>query len=771
MHLLAAKPGGIADGSEAVDLGQSPGDIVVLSAADSELSALAAAHARLGDGVPSLRLASLLNLSHNLSVDLYVEAVIGHARLVVVRLLGGVSYWPYGVEQVVECCRRRDIALALVPGDDQPDPELAGLGLVAPEAGHRLWQYCVHGGPENAANFLAYAASLLGRPSEWREPAALLRAGLYWPGLAHPGLEDLEPHWRAAAPVAAIVFYRALFQAANLAPVDDLVAALAARGINPLPLYVTSLKDPLAAATLEALFARAAPEVVLNATGFAVSTPGAARAATPFDNADCPVLQVVFSGGTEEAWRAGSAGLSARDLAMNVALPEVDGRIFCRAVSFKAEERYDRATETALVRYQSVADRIDFTADLAAAWLALRRTPAGERRVAVVLANYPNRDGRIGNGVGLDTPAATMTLLRAMAAAGYHLEDLPNDGAALMARLIAGPTNATGAATRAAAETLSRADYLDFFGRLAPAARAAVSARWGAPERDPMFRARGQGDGVFAIPALRFGNVAVAVQPARGYNIDPAASYHDPDLVPPHNYLAFHAWMRRRFGAHAVVHMGKHGNLEWLPGKALALSQECWPEAALGPLPHLYPFIVNDPGEGTQAKRRAAAVIIDHLTPPLTRAESYGPLRDLEQLVDEYYQASGLDPRRLKVLSEQILELCASTGLDRDCGVAAGDDAETRLTKLDTYLCELKEMQIRDGLHVFGESPVGGLLDDLLLALVRLPRNSGKEGEASLLRALAADLGLAGFDPLDCEMGERWRGLRPEALREGPMWR
>ncbi|MCZ6523315.1 MAG: cobaltochelatase subunit CobN, partial [Alphaproteobacteria bacterium] len=304
MHLLAAKPGGIADGSEAVDLGQSPGDIVVLSAADSELSALAAAHARLGDGVPSLRLASLLNLSHNLSVDLDVEAVIGHARLVVVRLLGGVSYWPYGVEQVVECCRGRDIALALVPGDDQPDPELAGLGLVAPEAGHRLWQYCVHGGPENAANFLAYAASLLGRPSEWREPAALLRAGLYWPGLAHPGLEDLEPHWRAAAPVAAIVFYRALFQAANLAPVDDLVAALAARGINPLPLYVTSLKDPLAAATLEELFARAAPEVVLNATGFAVSTPGAARAATPVENADGPGWPVVVAGGTPAGGRA-----------------------------------------------------------------------------------------------------------------------------------------------------------------------------------------------------------------------------------------------------------------------------------------------------------------------------------------------------------------------------------------------------------------------------------------------------------------------------------
>ena len=284
-----------------------------------------------------------------------------------------------------------------------------------------------------------------------------------------------------------------------------------------------------------------------------------------------------------------------------------------------------------------------------------------------------------------------------------------------------------------------------------------------------MFLAGELDCGRFAMPALRCGNVAVCLQPARGYNIDPASSYHDPDLPPPHGYLAFYAWLRDGVRAHAVVHFGKHGNLEWLPGKALALSAGCFPEAALGPLPHLYPFIVNDPGEGTQAKRRAQAVIIDHLTPPLTRAESYGPMRELERLVDEYADAAAVDPRRLGILSEEILSLMRITGLDIDCGIGRDDKADDALVKLDRYLCELKEMQIRDGLHVFGASPEGSQLRDLLVAIARTPRGPG-ERDASLIRALADDLRL-GFDPLAADLGDAWTGPRPATLEGGNAWR
>ena len=851
MHLLRAKAGAAVDETEAVDLGQTPGDVVFLSAADTELASLAGARAGFGPGVgggaggggggeggfPSLRLANLMQLGHPMSVDLYVESVVAKARLVVARVLGGAGYWPYGVEQLVETCRARAIPLALLPGDDQPDPELASLGSVSAESTHRLWQYCVHGGPANSRNLLAFAADLIGRPSEWREPAPLPRAGLYHPEAGACGLDEVVSRWVEGAPAAAVVFYRAHVQAANLAPVDALVRALRARGVNALPLYVSSLKDPVSADLVETMLGHARVRLVLNATGFAVATPGAPeRRRTPFDACGGPVLQVVLAGGREEDWARGAQGLSARDIAMNVALPEVDGRVLARAVSFKAEARFDALTECPIVAYAPRADRVAFTADLARAWIDLAAAPPARRRIAVVLANYPNRDGRIGNGVGLDTPAGTVELLRALAAAGYAVDGVPASGNALIEAIAAGPTNA-GASGREVRERLPLGDYLAFFAGLPGAVREAVRARWGNPEDDPYFlpaageeagtdtaeaseaagadagaaretaradqagtteagaieaeaaaeagaatRAgaaseagaagdaaaanRARTEGAFAVPALRFGNVVVGLQPARGYHIDPAATYHDPALVPPHGYLAFYAWLRRRARVHAVVHMGKHGNLEWLPGKALALSAECYPEAALGPLPHVYPFIVNDPGEGSQAKRRAQAVIVDHLTPPLTRAESYGPLADLERLVDEYYEAAGVDPRRLAVLRDEILDLAGRLGLDRDCGIAPGEEAGEALSKLDSYLCELKEMQIRDGLHVFGRSPDGEQLLDLLVALVRLPRGADEGAGASLTRALARDLGIDGdgFDPLDCDLGAAWTGPCPAAL-------
>ncbi|MGE5546668.1 MAG: cobaltochelatase subunit CobN [Solirubrobacterales bacterium] len=743
MHLLAAQPGSISGGSEAVDLSQSPGDIVILSAADTELACLAAARRRLGPA-PTLRLANLMRLAHHMSVDLYVEQIVERARAVVVRLLGGKSYWPYGVEQIAAACRRKAIPLAFLPGDDKPDPDLMREGTMAAADCERLWRWLAFGGIDNAEQALRFLAGL-----DWLEPRPLPPAGRYG---------DFADDGR---PVAAVVFYRALMLAGDTAPIDALMEALRHQGVNPAALYVHSLKDTVSAGVVESVLAEAKPDVILNATGFAVAAPGRPED-TPFAASDCPVLQVVLAGGSEEAWRDGTHGLGPRDIAMNVALPEVDGRVFTRAVSFKAADR-DDATQCDIARHRPVADRVRFVAELAARWSRLRRKPASARRIALVLANYPNRDGRLGNGVGLDTPAGTIEVLRAMADAGYAVRDLPADGNALVATLQAGPTNDwRGLATREVRESLPLPDYFAFFHTLPQAVQTAVRDRWGPPEGDPFFKKGALSCGEFLLPVMRFGAVAVGIQPARGYNVDPSSSYHDPDLVPPHSYLAFHAWLRDGFVADAVIHMGKHGNLEWLPGKSLALSEECYPEACLGPLPNLYPFIVNDPGEGTQAKRRTAAVIIDHLTPPLTRAESYGPLRELERLVDEYYEAAGLDPRRLAVLRAEILSLTAVAGLDADLGIKPGDDPDAALAKLDNHLCELKELQIRDGLHVFGQSPSGDQRIDLLVALARVPRGT-EPGDASLLRALADDLGL-GFDPLDCVLGEAWPGPRPLVL-------
>ncbi|HEV8680458.1 MAG TPA: cobaltochelatase subunit CobN, partial [Stellaceae bacterium] len=599
-----------------------------------------------------------------------------------------------------------------------------------------------------------------GEGQRWAEPAPLLRAGLYWPGQAMPSLNDIAAAWRGEAGVVPVIFYRALVQSGNTAPVDALIQALCARRLRPLPVFVHSLKGPEAAALLTDAFAAYRPDVILNSTGFSVAAAGGRD---PLQ-ADCPVLQVVFSGGDEESWRAGTRGLGPRDLAMNVALPEIDGRILARAVSFKEPLGRDPETEADLVGYRPVADRVAFVADLARNWARLRRKPPAERRVAIILANYPNRDGRIGNGVGLDTPQSAVTILRALHAAGYRTGELPEDASALMARLLAGPTNAQPHAP--ATETLSLAEYSFVFGSLPASVQERVAERWGAAEGDPFFRPGRVDCGHIAILGFVSGNVAVLIQPARGYNLDPKGTYHDPALVPPHSYFAAYAWLADSFRADAVIDLGKHGTLEWLPGKALALSAECFPEAVLGPLPHLYPFIVNDPGEGSQAKRRAQAVIIDHLTPPLTRAGSYGPQAELERLIDEYYEAARGDPRRVAPLAAEILERARAAGIDRDCGIAEGEDRAVALRKLDGFLCELKELQIRDGLHVFGESPRGERLDGLLVAFARTRRGSGAEAE-SLLRALAADLGL-GTDPLMLDLAEPWSGPRPAALAEKP---
>ena len=773
MHLLAALPGLVSDGAEPVDPDQSPADLIFLSAADTELAAMAAANSAAGGGPDSLRLAQLSWLSHPYAVDLYIDKTASRAKLVVMRALGGFPYWRYCMEQFSARLRDAECLFAALPGDDDMDEELLELSSVGRDDWHLLHRYCVEGGPANAGRFLQFCLHLIHGGPRPLPPSPLLKAGLYSPSVAEPDLESLKGSWKEGGRVAAIVLYRAWLQGGNTEPVDRLIGALEDRGMNPLPVFVSSLKDPVSVETVSRIFNGARPDIVLNLTGFAVGSPAetdVGRRATVLDRPGRPVLQVMLASGNEETWLEGDSGVPARDIAMNVSLPEVDGRLTTRAVAFKSQSDMDEATQCPIAGHRARKDRIEFVADLAENWVRLAETPVHRRRIAIVLANYPNKDGRIANGVGLDTPASTVRLLNALRSTGHEIHGAPETGAELMEMILSGPTNRMGPpGETGSGNSLALADYLEAWRRLPAGVRESVRDRWGSPEDDPAFSA-----GRFTIAAHTLGNAVVAVQPARGYNIDPVDTYHCPDLVPPHGYFAFYFWLRNRFGAHAVVHLGKHGNLEWLPGKAVALSRECMPEAALGPMPNIYPFIVNDPGEGTQAKRRSQAVIIDHLTPPLTRAESHGLHAELESLIDEYHEAAGVDPRRISSLRSRILEAMESSRMDIDAGVGEADDADSRLRKLDAYLCELKEAQIRDGLHVFGEAPEGRLLRDLALALVRCPRGDGLFGKASLIRAMAADLALDdGFDPLDCDMSAEWNGPRPMALAgiSGDAWR
>ncbi|MFI7858699.1 cobaltochelatase subunit CobN [Pseudomonas promysalinigenes] len=767
MHLLRTQPGGFVPDDSIADLGQTPAELVILCSGDSHLALLAETAEQLPDDFPSMRLANPMQVQNHASVDLYVDRVLRHAKLILVSLHGGVGYWRYGVEQLVELASR-GVQLILVPGDDRPDPELTGLGTVTGEAAERLWHYLRQGGKSNAVNlFHCLASQWLGRDYSWDEPQPLPRTSVYHPGKPNARLEDWYSHWATDYPVAPLLFYRSHLQAANTAFIDVFCERLQAAGLNPLPIAVASLKDSACLEQVEAWLDEVGAEVLINTTGFALSSPERPNL-RPLRR-DIPVLQAICAQDNQPGWEASEQGLGARDLAMHIALPELDGRIITRPVSFKDMAWRSERSQSDVVCYRAHPERMDFVAELARRWVELARLPNRQKRVALVLANYPTRDGRIGNGVGLDTPAAALNILKALQAEGYPVAALPDSGTQLIHQLLGGVTNdLEHIDQRPCAQSLSLADYQAAFARLPEANRQAVLQRWGTPEQDPMYRG-----GRLMVAGLRFGLTFVGIQPARGYQVDPSAVYHDPDLVPPHGYLAFHFWLRHAFAADAVIHVGKHGNLEWLPGKGVGLSAQCWPDALLGPLPNIYPFIVNDPGEGAQAKRRTQAVIIDHLMPPLTRAETYGPLRHLEQLADEFYEAQLLDPRRARELQRDILELVKANHIDRELQLEGQlDDAALWLPRLDTYLCDLKESQIRDGLHIFGQSPQARLRIDTLLALLRVERGDGRGGNASLLRALAKAFEL-GFDPLDSDLGQAWSGPRPaslQALLQG-VWR
>ncbi|WP_116826131.1 cobaltochelatase subunit CobN [Pseudomonas syringae] len=762
MHLLRTQPGGFVPDDNIADLGQTPAELVILCSGDSSLALLAEAARQLPEDYPSLRLANPMQVQNHASVDLYVDEVLRHAKVILISLHGGIGYWRYGVERLMELAAR-GVQVILVPGDDRPDPELSDLSTVPAVERDRLWQFLRQGGLQNALQlYNCMASRWLDRDYSWVEPAPLPRTAIYHPRLASAQLADWQADWLAEQPVVALLFYRSHLQAANTGFIDEFCVRLQAQGINPLPIAVASLKEPGCFTQVEDWLDEAETELILNTTGFAQSSPEAPHL-RPFRR-NVPVIQAICAQDNEPAWQASEQGLGARDLAMHIALPELDGRIISRPISFKDLAWRSERSQSDVVCYRAQPDRMDFVAQLARRWIELARLPNGEKRVALILANYPTRDGRIGNGVGLDTPAAALNILRAMQAEGYLLAPLPDTGTELIQQLLGGVTNDLDSIDqRPCHQSMALEEYLAAFNELPQENRDAVNARWGTPDTDPMFRS-----GRMMIAGLRFGLTFIGIQPARGYQVDPSAVYHDPDLVPPHGYLAFYFWLRKAYGAHAVVHVGKHGNLEWLPGKGVGLSRTCWPDAVLGAMPNIYPFIVNDPGEGAQAKRRTQAVIIDHLMPPLTRAETYGPLRNLELLADEFYEAQMLDPRRARELQRDILELVRETHIDRELALGenldSDADAALWLPRLDTYLCDLKESQIRDGLHIFGQSPQGRLRIDTLLALLRIPRGDGRGAQSSLLRALSKAFELD-FDPLNCELAEPWIGPRPAALQ------
>ena len=488
-------------------------------------------------------------------------------------------------------------------------------------------------------------------------------------------------------PAALIVFYRALLMAGDTGPITALMEAVSREGLAPVTVAVSSLKDPTIGADLQHLIAARHPKIILNATAFSALRDDGTSV---LDIADVPVLQLVLAGSSRAAWADSARGLSAADQAMHVVLPELDGRVLTRAISFKEPDTVDSALEYACVRHRPDPGRTAYVAGLAAAWVRLGAKPRAERRLALILSDYPAREGRAGYAVGLDSVQSAAQIGRLLQGEGFDV------GAGIAADDVEALLNDTGGEDL----IIPFASYQPWLAALPRRLQDDIAATWGGPAEDPAAR-----DDGFHFRLIRTGKTIVSVQPDRGARIDRKAGYHDATVPPRHGYVAFYAWLREAFKIDALVHLGTHGTLEWLPGKSLALSESCWPEAVLGPIPVIYPFIVNNPGEAVQAKRRIAAVTVGHLTPPPRQAGLHGRLAELENLVEEYVAADGLDRRRMTALEQAIMDEAHACGFAGECGLSRTDTGRDAIARLDARLCDIKEMSIRDSFHVFGCPP------------------------------------------------------------------
>ncbi|QFZ18050.1 cobaltochelatase subunit CobN [Saccharothrix syringae] len=641
-----------------------------------------------------------------------LPALLEGTDLVVVRILGGRRTWEEGLDHLLAGPR----PVVVLGGEQNPDAELMELSTAPAGVCAEAHAYLAHGGAANLAqlhDFLSDTVLLTGHGFSAPEPAPT------W------GILDRETGTTPTGPTIAVLYYRAHHVAGNTAFVHALCDAIEAKGGTPLPIFCASLRSADESLLAELRKADTLVVTVLAAGGTTPATASAGGDDEAWDVGalaalDVPILQGLCLTTSRTAWDENDDGLSPLDTATQVAIPEFDGRIITVPFSFKEVD------EDGLTVYVADPERAARVAGLAVRHGRLRHVPPADRRIAIMLSAYPTKHSRIGNAVGLDTPASVVRLLEALRERGYDIgTDLPGvdnqDGDALIHALIAAggqdPDWLTEEQLKGNPVRLPATRYRTWYQTLPADLREAMEEHWGeAP--GTLFV---DGDDI-VLAALRSGNVVVMVQPPRGFGENPIAIYHDPDLPPSHHYLAAYRWLEQEFQADAVVHVGKHGNLEWLPGKTAGMSASCGPDAALGDLPLIYPFLVNDPGEGTQAKRRAHATLVDHLVPPMTRADSYGDIARLEQLLDEHGTIAAMDPAKLPAIRAQIWTLIQAAKLDHDLGLEdRPHDAEfdDLLLHVDGWLCEIKDVQIRDGLHVLGEAPTGETRVNLVLAILQ----------------------------------------------------
>lgn len=650
-------------------------DIALLTHAPNDLMVLQSALAQMPENFPQCTGINLQALESDAQMAELLKHQLAPARIVVLRILGRLGSVP-GFTDLLRHVKSHGLYLIAISGTGEPDPELAAASTVSSDVLHQVQAYFQAGGSVNMAQLLRYLSDHFLLTGFGFEPSVdLPEHGIYHPDLSQgANINDWLALRTPAKASIGIVFYRAHWMSGNTRFIDALVDALEKCGLNVLPVFTSSLRAghsddafPIALSYFNGEQG-AHIDVLINTTAFAMGeiTPGGATPAgwsvSVLERLNVPVLQAITSGMMQQQWEQSARGLNPLDAAMNVVLPEFDGRIITVPLSFKAKAS---GLSNELVEYEPVPDRVARIAGIASRFARLKHLNNADKRIAFVFTNSNSKASQIGNAVGLDAPASLMRILQAMQTAGYNIGELPESGTALIHQLIDrcayDNTYLTSEQLAHAVGRVPAAQYATWLADLPLEMQAKMTAQWGAAPGEAYVH-----DDHIALAGLELGNSFVALQPPRGYGMDPDAIYHQPDLPPTHHYYALYRWLRDEWKADAIVHVGKHGTLEWLPGKGVGLSENCFPDALLADMPLFYPFIINDPGEGAQAKRRAHAVVVDHLTPPMTTADTYGALAQLTQLVDEYYQVEVLDPTKLPLLQQQIWDLVKETNLDTD---------------------------------------------------------------------------------------------------------
>jgi cobaltochelatase CobN len=746
--------------------------IGLYTATENELGSVQRAAGRL-DGI-DLVVRSESDLEEQTDVEAFVDDC-ADAAAVVLWLHGGEDSMP-GYEYAVERLRELGVPLIVKATGDAFAFEDTS---VADADRDQIYEYLERGGTINVENCCRFLASEYGGvETEYDDPTELPTEGVYHPD--HPGIEydALRETFDPDKPTVAIWFYESHWTHENTRYVDAQVRALESQGANALPIFCNPAADEEGQENAEWvtdnwLLEDGEPVVdaVLSSFMFSLSMDERGRSASDegdsaedvfLDRLGVPVLQTITTMRSRSRYESSDTGVMGFELALSVALPEFDGNVITHPISGKERMDDDADIGSAPKHHFPIENRVDHAARLAVNWARLRHLDNDEKNVAVVLHNYPPSDDGIGTAFGLDSPESTINLLDELDARGYDLgDDQPASGQQLIDTLTSQLTLdnrwvAPDDVRDRSVDVVSTDQYREWFADVDERFQENIVDEWGDPPDRP-----------FAIPGAEFGNVLVTVQPPRGFGMDPAKVYHDSDLQPPHDYYAFYAWLRNSFEADAVVHLGTHGSLEWLPGKTVGLNGASAPDQLIGDLPNVYPYIVNNPGEGTQAKRRSYAAIVDYLTPVMANAGTYDELTELEELANEYREAGMEDARSdsgeqlADLIRERVddldlaVELGTSGQIDEQMEVRGPDEAGSTLAegevagddlaidelveRIHEYLTDVKTTQIRLGLHTMSEPPADDRLVEYLVALTRLENGDTPSLRESVAGALGVD--------------------------------